>query len=173
MRRRRSSESESSDHPTLPALVRPRLLVESSPPTESQQFTCDGHDRDGWPFAVPDQMPIASMQPLRGAPSMAHNNRRLSSDPVAQRARDAGLVAIMPGGFDERAPRMRVAGFRDTRARPRAPPCGPSSEHGPARAGDSLGSYAHVDDTYPRGNDDTRCERSSLTRAVAWWIVPP
>src|SRR5215813_12407605 len=87
-------------------------------------------------------MPIASMQPLLGAPSMAQNSRGLSFDPVARRAGDAGPVAIMPGGFDERASRMSVAGFRDTRARPRAPPRGPSSEHGPARAGDSLGSHA-------------------------------
>ena len=87
-------------------------------PQKANEFTGDGHDRDGGPFAVPDQMPIASMQPLLGAPGMAHHSRWLSFDPVAQRAGDAGPVAIMPGGFDEHAPQMRVAGLGDRAVRP-------------------------------------------------------
>ena len=37
-------------------------------PEEAHQFSRDRHHRDRWPFAPPDQMAVAAMQPLLGAP---------------------------------------------------------------------------------------------------------
>jgi len=52
-------------------------------PDEAHQFPCHGHDGDGRPFAMPDQMAIATMQPLLSAPRLAHDVRGLVRRPVA------------------------------------------------------------------------------------------
>jgi hypothetical protein len=94
-------------------LRRHRRTVSHGGPDEADKFS--GHRRhgDGRPFAMADEMPIAPVQPLLGAPGVCQELRRLSFTPSRQSASDCGAVAIVPGGFDKCPPHMRVAGLRD------------------------------------------------------------
>jgi hypothetical protein len=74
----------------------------------------DRDDRDGRPFPVSNQVAIALVQTLLGPPGVADDAGRLALYPVAQRAGDGGPVAIVPGGFDQHAPRMPVARLSDS-----------------------------------------------------------
>src|SRR5712691_2275216 len=61
--------------------------------------------------AVADEMTIAPVQSLLRTPRLSDDGRRLPVAPGGQRVAHRGPMPIGPGGLDEDAPGVRVAGF--------------------------------------------------------------
>ena len=78
----------------------------------------DGGNAMLFRFATRGESLIAPIEPLLGLP--ADNARTLGAFllAAAQLFSDEGRVSIMPGGFDEDAAHMRIAGPGDRAARP-------------------------------------------------------
>ena len=80
-------------------------------PDKAREFPRHRDDRHGGPLAVADEMSIAAMQPLLRPPCFADDSRRLV-DGMAREPRAQGRpMAIVPGGLDQHATRVRVARF--------------------------------------------------------------
>src|SRR5256886_1060115 len=62
-------------------------------------------------LAVAEEMPVAAMQALLRPPRVADDLVGLALAAVRQRAADGGSVPIGPGGLDQDAPGVTVAGF--------------------------------------------------------------
>ena len=58
-----------------------------------------------------DEMAVAAMQTLLGPPRLGDDLVRLPVAPGGERGADAGPVAIVPGGLDEDAAGVTVAGL--------------------------------------------------------------
>jgi hypothetical protein len=64
-------------------------------------------------FAARGTAYVAAMQPMRRGPGLGDDRRRRTVLALAQRLADKGVVPIVPGGFDEHAADVGVAGFGD------------------------------------------------------------
>src|SRR2546430_4034208 len=62
-------------------------------------------------LAVAEEMPVAAMQALLRPPRVADDLVGLALAAVRQRAADGGSVPIVPGGLDQDAPGVTVAGL--------------------------------------------------------------
>src|SRR2546427_1222603 len=78
---------------------------------DPHQFACDRRHGDRRSLAVAEEMPVAAMQALLRPPRVADDLVGLALAAVRQRAADGGSVPIVPGGLDQDAPGVTVAGF--------------------------------------------------------------
>jgi hypothetical protein len=62
-------------------------------------------------FPAGCQPPVAAVKPLLGAPRVRNNVRGRPALATVQRLPHEGVMPVVPGGFDENAPQMRVAGL--------------------------------------------------------------
>jgi len=56
------------------------------------------------------------MQALLGGPGAGNHVRRCATLADAERGADEGPMSIVPGGFNEHLPQVRIAGFSDVAA---------------------------------------------------------
>src|SRR5438128_6818220 len=67
-------------------------------PDESRELARYCGDRDGWTFAVADEVSIATMQALLRAPGLGHDGRGLVGGMTSQPVAEGRPMAIVPGG---------------------------------------------------------------------------
>ena len=60
---------------------------------------------------------IAAMEALLGVPGVVDDGGGRAALPLAQGRAEKGMMAVVPGGFDQHAPQMGIAGFGDRAAR--------------------------------------------------------
>src|SRR5688572_9184169 len=72
-------------------------------------------------FAARGESLVASIESLRGAPRVEPRGFRRRLLSVAQLFADEGMIAIVPGGFDEDAAQMRITRLGDRPTSPRGP----------------------------------------------------
>ena len=56
---------------------------------------------------------VAAMEPVLCGPGLGNDDGRCAALTLPEGIADEGMVAVMPGGFDEHAPQVGVAGFGD------------------------------------------------------------
>ena len=91
--------------------LRHRIALRHGGPDKADQFPGDRGHGDGRSLPVADEMAIAAVQPLLRAPRVAETRAGLALAPPAQRRPEDGVVAIVPGRFDQDASRVGVAGL--------------------------------------------------------------
>jgi len=64
-------------------------------------------------FAAGREAPIAAMETPLGQPGVINHRRGRAPLAMPERVADEGVMAIVPGGFDQDPTEMRVAGFGD------------------------------------------------------------
>ena len=92
-------------------LTRSSFHVDADGPDESQQFATDRRDHLLFTFSPREERAITAVQPMLRLPRDLFH---LSTDgglPLPQCGAHGWAVAIGPGGFDDDAPKMRVARF--------------------------------------------------------------
>ena len=82
-------------------------------PEEPGEFTGDSDDGFLGRFSSEGETHEASVQPIMGAIGESDHTGGLSLAPASEREADRGSMAVMPGGLDEEASRVGVAGSGD------------------------------------------------------------
>src|SRR3990170_5702917 len=85
-------------------------------PYEPGEFTGHGHRRDLGGFASADETPELAMQAILSLPSNLDDFRRTASTPLGQLRAHRVLEPVAPGGFDQNAPQVSIAGLGDAPA---------------------------------------------------------
>ena len=83
---------------------------------EHLRFGYNGGDDVLLGFATGRQAAVASMQPMLRAPGVFDDRGRRAPLAFPQGVTEEGVMAVVPGGFDEHATQMGVAGFGDVSA---------------------------------------------------------
>src|SRR5439155_16167477 len=87
---------------------RARRRLSHRRPDETSQLASYGRDGDGGSLAVTEEMTVATMQPLLGAPCLRDDDWRLVRDMTREPVAKARTMPIVPRRLDEDAARMRV-----------------------------------------------------------------
>ena len=119
-----SSRPEPVSHRTLedsPFDNRPIRSVGQGGPDEAGELAGDGGDDVLFRFAARGDRAIAAMQPLLRGPRLRDDGRRRTALSRPQRVADERMMTVMPRGFDEHPPQMRIAGLGDPARAPLRP----------------------------------------------------
>jgi hypothetical protein len=132
-------------------------------PEKAEQFPGDRDDRDGRPFAMPDEVPVAPMESLLGFPGVGHDLSRLVLDAEGNGATEVGTVPIVPGRFDEDPSHVGVPGLGDP-ALAVGVARGVLTRHQP-HVGHELAGRAEPPEVHELGEENHRAERVDAAEA--------
>jgi len=85
-------------------------------PEEAGEFARDGGDDVLFGFAARGQVPVASVQPMLRLPGALDDDRGCPLLTEPERPSQKGMMSVVPGGFDQDPPQMRISCFRDPAA---------------------------------------------------------
>src|SRR5438309_1978782 len=140
------------------------LVSSHGGPDEPNQFACDRRHGDRRSLAVAEEMPVAAMQALLRPPRVADDRVGLALAAVRQRAADGGSVPIVPGGLDQDAPGVTVAGFGQRSAALRLAR-GVLARHAP-EVGHEFARPAEALEVHDLGQQDDRRQRVDPAEAA-------